>query len=339
MPASSSQNTIARQWQLLKLIPTRAPGEETKVLTQQLQDAGFKVSKRTVERDLFDLSLQFPLQCNDKSKPFGWYWMRDASLDIPGISLAEALSLTLVETQLRQLLPAPLLESLQTRFNLAKNKLKAMDTINAGARWPDKVASVSAGMQLLPPKIDADLLNKVQQALLEDKQLDVSYHALHQSAVKHYRLNPLGLVQRGQVSYLIASAYPYNDPLRFAIHRFQEVEIIEISVVTPPEFNLQRYLANGAMAFSEGETIKLEFSAKPVLANLLLETPLSADMVCVKLDNGDYHISATVHKGWQLNLWLMSQSSYVTVQAPLDVRKSIKLQLELARNKYKDEIA
>ena len=189
-------------------------------------------------------------------------------------------------------------------------------------------------MQLLPPKIDGELLQKVQQALLEDKKLDVSYYALHQSAVKQYRLNPLGLIQRGQISYLIASAEPYNDPLRFAIHRFQKVDITDSAAVIPAEFNLQRDLASGAMEFSEGESINLELLAKPVLAELLLETPLSADMLCKKLENGDYHISATVHKGWQLNLWLMSQSDYLTVLAPFDVREDIKHQLIEALAKY-----
>ncbi|MBZ9613515.1 helix-turn-helix transcriptional regulator [Rheinheimera maricola] len=334
MAAASSQNTIARQWQLLKLLPSRAPGLEARVLTQQLRDAGFSVSKRTVERDLQDLSLLFPLQCNDKSMPFGWYWMAGADLDIPGISVAEALSLTLVEGQIRQLLPASLLSSLAARFGLAKNKLQALESSVAGARWPDKVASVSADMQLLAPKIDSDILRQVQQALLDKKQLEVSYHALHQNAVKQYRLNPLALVQRGQVSYLIASAEPYTDPLRFAIHRFKQVEITDTAAVTPADFNLQRYLASGAMEFSEGETITLEFSAKPVLANLLQETPLSADMVCVKLDNGDYHISASVHKGWQLNLWLMSQSSFLTVLAPQELRDKIKQQLTEALANY-----
>ncbi|WP_218573451.1 helix-turn-helix transcriptional regulator [Rheinheimera lutimaris] len=334
MAAASSQNTIARQWQLLKLLPSRAPGLEARVLTLQLQHAGFAVSKRTVERDLQDLSLLFPLQCNDKSMPFGWYWMRDASLDIPGISLAEALSLTLVEAQMRQLLPAPLLSSLNARFSQAHNTLQSLQAGNASARWPDKVASVSADMHLLAPKIDSDILQQVQQALLDDKQLEVSYHALHQSAVKAYRLNPLALVQRGQISYLIASAEPYTDPLRFAVHRFVQVEVTDSAAVTPPGFNLQRYLASGAMEFSEGDTIKLEFIAKQVLANLLQETPLSADMACDKLDNGDYHISATVHKGWQLNLWLMSQSSYLTVLAPQDIRESIKLRLAEALAKY-----
>lgn len=334
MSAASSQNTIARQWQLLKLLPSRQPGLEARVLTQQLQDAGFTVSKRTVERDLQELSLQFPLQCNDKSMPFGWYWMAGANLDIPGISVAEALSLTLVEGQMRQLLPATLLSSLAARFAQAKNKLVALEHSVASARWLDKVASVSAGMHLQAPKIDSDILQLVQQALLEDKQLNVSYHALHQDTLKDYRLNPLGLVQRGQVSYLIATAEPYTDPLRFAIHRFKRVDMLDAASVTPLDFNLQGYLANGAMQFSEGDKIKLEFEAETVLANLLAETPLAADMTTQLQDNGKYHISATVHMGWQLNLWLMSQSSYLTVLAPQQLREQIKRQLTAALARY-----
>ena len=334
MPSHPTRHTIARQWQLLKLLPSRHPGMSSTQLQAALTTVGHSTSKRTVERDLVELAALFPLQCNSKGMPYGWYWMRDASLDIPGISLAEALSLTLVEAQMRQLLPAPLLSSLNMRFSQAHNTLQSLQSSNASARWPDKVASVTADMHLLAPKVDSDILQQVQQALLDDKQLEVSYHALHQDAVKQYRLNPLALVQRGQVSYLIASAEPYSDPLRFAIHRFVQVEITDCAVVTPPGFNLQHYLASGAMEFSEGDTIKLEFVAKQVLANLLQETPLSADMTCVKLDNDDYHISATVHKGWQLNLWLMSQSSFLTVLAPQEMRESIKQRLADALAKY-----
>jgi hypothetical protein len=39
---------------------------------------GFTVSKRTVERDLNELSLIFPLERNDKSIPFGWHWSASA---------------------------------------------------------------------------------------------------------------------------------------------------------------------------------------------------------------------------------------------------------------------
>jgi len=43
-------------------------------LVWRLSDVGFSVSKRTIERDLNELSLIFALERNDKSIPFGWYW-------------------------------------------------------------------------------------------------------------------------------------------------------------------------------------------------------------------------------------------------------------------------
>ncbi len=75
-------------------------------LVARLDSAGFKASKRTIERDLNDLSRQFPLQCNDKGSPYGWHWAAGASLDLPGVSLSEAVSLVLVEESIRKLLPS-----------------------------------------------------------------------------------------------------------------------------------------------------------------------------------------------------------------------------------------
>lgn len=47
------------------------------------------------------LSHSFALECNDKGKPYGWHWMEGAGADMPAISAAEALPLTMVEKALR----------------------------------------------------------------------------------------------------------------------------------------------------------------------------------------------------------------------------------------------
>lgn len=88
MPSNTTRHTIARQWQLLKLLPARHPGLSSTQLQLALDKAGYKASKRTVERDLNDLSQVFPLHCNNKGMPYGWHWQ-------PGSSLLEQLSQTL----------------------------------------------------------------------------------------------------------------------------------------------------------------------------------------------------------------------------------------------------
>ena len=83
MPSHPTRHTIARQWQLLKLLPDRHPGSSSTQLQAALAKAGHKTSKRTVERDLNELAALFPLRCNNKGMPYGWYWQ-------PGLSLGEA---------------------------------------------------------------------------------------------------------------------------------------------------------------------------------------------------------------------------------------------------------
>ncbi|MDV6326893.1 WYL domain-containing protein [Idiomarina sp. Sol25] len=95
-------------------------------ITQQLNDEDFGVSKRQVERDLDQLSQSFALVCNDKGKPYGWHWMEGASVDIPAISAAEALSLTMVEKVLKPLVPKSVLQSIDPRLNQAKEKLSKL---------------------------------------------------------------------------------------------------------------------------------------------------------------------------------------------------------------------
>ncbi len=54
------QDTIKRQWHMLRLIP-RAPGKITaRELHSRLLSHGYDIKKRTIERDLIDLSTTFP---------------------------------------------------------------------------------------------------------------------------------------------------------------------------------------------------------------------------------------------------------------------------------------
>lgn len=84
MPFATTRATLSRQWALLRQLPSRSPGATSADLVWRLRDVGFTVSKRTVERDLNELSLIFPLERNDKSIPFGWHWSASAVTDLRG---------------------------------------------------------------------------------------------------------------------------------------------------------------------------------------------------------------------------------------------------------------
>lgn len=221
MSAKPARNTMTRQWELLKSLPTRPPGATARELTERLNHDGFVVSKRRVERDLNELSTSFALYCNDKSAPYGWYWAKDASVDLPGMTGSEALSMYLMQEVVTPLLPASVIEVMKPRFKQAKDKLESLTAQSVLPGWAEKVAHVPPMLPQLPPHVDEDILESVQIALLHGKQLKVSYFAATKNQTKAYILHPLGLVQRGVVTYLVGRVEPHQSPHLFAMQRLQ----------------------------------------------------------------------------------------------------------------------
>lgn len=331
MPSNKTRNTLARQWELLKLLPTRGSGKTAKEIADALAVAGFTVSKRQVERDLLDLQEVFGLQCNDASIPYGWRW-GSAPVELPGVTLAEALSLQIIEETLKPLLPGSVLRTVQPRFAQAKAKLTALAEQNASAQWVDKVKSVSPSLPMLPPEVDEDLLDIVQTALLNNEQIDATYLPFSAEA-KVFRLHPLGLVVRGSVTYLVAKAFDYDDVRLYALHRFQAVSRTYEPVKTPRGFKLSQYVDEGALQFGSGGTIKLVARISADLAKRLAETPISVNQK-IKAVADVFELSASVVDSWQLHWWLLAQGGAIEVMAPVALRARVIASLQEALSSY-----
>lgn len=322
MPASSTRSTVARHWELLKLLPVRSPGATASELQRRLEQAGHVSSKRTVERDLVELSRIFPLQCNSKGTPFGWYWTPGSAAELPGLSISDALTMRLVEGSIRPLVPPNLLAALEPRFAQARNKLEALCADNASARWAEKVASVPPALALIPPQVDSDVLETVQTALLNDTQLECRYYAAHKDQTHDLTLSPLALVQRAQVTYLIAVAEPFDDIRQFVLHRFEAARATARPSNRPADFHLQRYIDGGAMQFGKALPITLEAWLSEGLARLVRETPISSDMTLTATEDGAL-MQATVLDTWELHWWILSHAGSIRIDQPSTLRESI----------------
>lgn len=333
VPASTSNNTMARQWELLKMLPSRGPGFTSHEICERLGDAGHLVSKRTVERDLKSLENIFALRCNDKSTPWGWYLSNDQAQALPGIALGEALTLRMVEDYIRPLMPAVMLEGLESRFSQARQKLQVLEEQNQSARWLNKVASVHPAMPTMPPKIDPTILETVQCALLEETQVACRYYSAHSDRTADHVLNPLGLVQRGQVTYLVATSAPHTDVRLYAVHRIRSATQLEEACVVPPGFSLQGYVQSQAMDFGIPTPIRLKAWLTAKLARIISETPLSADMQLAEDGDGQI-LTATVNDTWQLHWWALSHAGSLVVMEPESLKQALLKQLEVAMEMY-----
>jgi predicted DNA-binding transcriptional regulator YafY len=147
--------TLHRHWELLRLIPREPRKKSAGELWGALDRRGFRVSKRTIERDLVMLSEQFALIEDTRNKPYGWSWLKNAPLlDVPGLTLPQALAFAMIERYLRPLLPDSVLAELKPHFDLAGKALQVSSRPRGMPSWVRKIRVVTPTQSLLVPKIN-----------------------------------------------------------------------------------------------------------------------------------------------------------------------------------------
>lgn len=319
---SFTPDTLQRQWQTLRLIPRHPRRISANELRVRLEAEGYQITKRTVERDLQSLSGIFPLVADERAKPYGWSWLPDApSFDLPGLSNSEALALLLAREHLSALLPAATLVQLRPHFKMAEHKLATLDGHVAG--WMDKVRVIQANQPLIAPHIDAEIQATVNDALLTGYQVLVSYHKRGAHSPETYPIHPLGLVQRGQVLYLVCTIKAYPHLRLLALHRIQAAEALDTPITVPPGFNLDAYLESGALGWMPGKAIQLKAAFTAEVAEHLEETPLAVGQTLTPLPDGRVKLSVSVRETLQLRWWLQGFGDAVEVLAPPALRRHL----------------
>lgn len=311
-------DTLLRQWTMLRLIP-RAPRKiETADLERLLFEEGFEVTRRSIQRDLNTLSTRFPLHCDMREKPYGWCWDANAVLDVPGMDPPTALTFALAERFLNHVLPPATLRRMEPHFRQARGVLDHIDHPGL-AQWPDKVRILPRGLKLLAPAIDQGVMDTVYQALLTERRFEARYRP-RESAETTYEVNPLGLVLRDAVTYLVCTLWQYDDVLQLALHRMQAAEMLDKPASRPDGFDLDAYIAAGHFASPySGELIRLEVLFDADAAYHLRETRLSEDQALTDQPDGRVLVKATVPDTGELRWWLLGFGEAVEVVRPKDL--------------------
>ena len=316
-------DTILRFLTMLRMLP-RAPRKiDTATMERKLRDEGYAVTRRTIQRDLHQLARTFPLLC-DEHRPAGWSWAPDAALiDLPGMDPTTALTFTLVERFLAPLLPRSTFGRIQPYLTQAQRILDALPT-NALGRWPSKVRVIHRGPPLRLPEIPEAMVDAVTRGLLEGRRLDVEYHSRERGERTCGELNPLGLVVKGGVAYLVCTFWQYTDVRQVVLHRVYRAEVLEAPAIVPEGFDLDRYIQEGEFSYPVGEPIRLGAVFSHGAAFHLHDTPLSADQVLTELDHERVLLRATVENTAELRWWLLGFGELVEVLAPADLREEFR---------------
>lgn len=338
MAQQKSQAIVQRRFLVLEAIQ-RLSGRSERWITvsdivNDLKEQGYAVETHTIRRDMKSLlDTHQHLECNDNSNgngkaknglAFGYRWYGRDQFANGGITLPEALSLVMVERYLSQSLPVLLSRPLHDIFSRAHQVLE-LHKKSQITHWPEKICVVQPTQPLIAPDVKPTVLAAVHEALLSDKQLQVTYSSTQQNRndSKEYILHPLGLIQRGSVTYLAAMANDYEDAFFYALHRMKSAQMLDCDCRRKDGFILTEF-ANTQGHFGNGTTISLKARVSEHLSIILHETPLSANQIISKTGEDGFHeLVADVSYTWQLRWWILGEGDRIQVLEPAVLRDEI----------------
>lgn len=320
-----TSNSLYRQWQILSRLTT-GKWMGTRELQEILEREGVEISLRTIQRDLNQIAQRFPIE-SSKTIPQGWRWRSDAPIQsLPHMTSSQAVTFMMVEEHLKHLLPPSLIEEMNPWFDLARRSLSTQNNVR---QWINRVRIVPATQPLIPPVVDRQAQQAVYESLLQDKQLECIYQGRGQnSEEKTYILNPLALVQKGSIIYLVCTRHDKSDIQTFALHRFKSANVLNTRALHPVNFDIDEYIESGALGFRVNfdqptENVMLKLHMPEADAHYFEESQLSRDQQIEKLDHGMALISATVPFTSQLVWWLRSFGNKIQKIEPEHVSRAV----------------
>jgi predicted DNA-binding transcriptional regulator YafY len=327
----STEQTLARQWALLHCIPAWPRKITVADLISAMGYRQFTVARRTLERDLQALAQRFPLTADDSSKPYGWSWAKGARQEFaPRLSASQGVALLLARAHLKPFLPKTILNELAPLFDSAVTEVDR----TGWKDWHRETAVIPTSLALIKPVIDARVLDNVHEALACKRRLSGRYRSKGGEVAKDVVLNPLGIVVRGPVQYLIVTLFDYTDVRQIALHRLTSTAVLAAPRKSPPGFDFQQYVQGAGRYHSQG-AVRLVAWFDPVAVEHLRETPLSRDQTIEPVGDGSlFEVSATVEDDEPLRWWLLGFGSRVEVREPRDLRAEFSAHAKQLAHRY-----
>lgn len=244
-------------------------------------------------------------------------------MDIPGMDPNQALAWMMSRGYLEKTLPTAAWSHLAPHFDRAKEILESHRGLKQG-KWQSLFRVSERGPELQAPSMDTHIFDQLCTALVEHKCIQAKYLGRSTGESRNYSLNPLALVLKDGVYYLVATVGKHEDPVHFAVHRFESASILEQNSTSPKGLDLDEYLARSFQYPNSSRNVKLRFRARQGVVQHLSERPLSADQKVSEISGENWaRVSATVLDTAELRWWLLGFGDQVFVEEPAKLKQEM----------------
>ena len=167
--------------------------------------------------------------------------------------------------------------------------------------------------------ISSGVMETVYNAMGKRRQLHITKDG------KEAVINPLGLVMRGPVLYLVCNYHGYDNIRITALHRIESAQVLMSDLTTPDGFNLDETLQKGIMNWrlEPGQSKAFEIIVSSNIARYLDENRISDSQVITNRPDGSARVVFTAEDTLVLRQWLLGFGAEIEVKKPVAVRKWI----------------
>lgn len=213
----------------------------------------------------------------------------------------------------------------------------------AARAWLEKTIRLEVGYPLLAPKIHADVLDTVLDALYRDTCVSLVYQNGRTSTTEpaHFNVLPLALVEKGPVLYLVADRPRTRGGVKrhlLRVDRILEASACDTLLVRDASFHLDAYVRQEKVFefFSEPPVeIVLRVREQSGIRSPFRELRFAEDQSIVD-EEGGFRLTAKVTPSVALTNLLLERAETVEVIAPQALRVDIVDRLRRALTYYAD---
>lgn len=317
-------NNFWKMLAVLRWIPSGGRGIDTNTIVMKFASTHVTITNSHVLRYIKDLiNSGFEIEQVGSKNHSKWCFKQGAKnlIQIPEMDHVGALFFGMIKSFLSNQLPDELLKLYQASFSHADEILEELD--NTTKNWQDKIRIADRSQSLLPPKVNASVLNAVTNGLITEHQVSLDYLKRGAKQADNHIANPLGLVLRGHGILTLVCTIGDNDkPVQLHIHRIEQAKVLA-SPILPIDFCLDDYINSGQMEINKGASFILKAQLYNGVDFHLHETPLSHDQTLKESPDGSFLITATVTNTSQLRWWLLGFGKNIQVFEPDFLRKEL----------------
>lgn len=307
---------------MLRLIPKYPAFILAKQVHQNLNDEGFNVSKRTVERDLDNLASLVGIDFTDSPEGFKWAYIKTAKEFTPALTPSEALLLCIAYRQIIDVLPFACIADIEPKFLKAEQTLARNEKFK---NWQERVKIITFGLPLKAKPIDDEIRCTVYDAMLNGEKLSIEYKK--EDDLVNYILNTHGLIIREHTHYLVATKI--GSPNTFQLYKLSRVQsanrLFENNHLCSAD--IKAFLNSHVSGYILSNTpISLKLLATGPALAMFMEANLGADQTVAIIEKSPQKIAevvATVEFTHELIHFLLGFGKWIRVISPNCVIEAI----------------